>query len=214
MAYVGISKQLIHEVRGRINDLKYQEKSSVPRCEEAFRFQGTEPWVQNLIWNNQQHLIAALPTIWFPKEQFRIRIKFGEGEQASSFDARSETSVPLPHSIYRSGLDVHMTQEMLEQIGLGTMQAERRLLDEIEERWNNVRKQVIQYLESCKSLNEALKLFPQMQVYIPADYIEKLNEKRSARDKVDSRALEALAAIDVDGVQAAFVSARLSGAKI
>jgi hypothetical protein len=63
------------------------------------------------------------------------------------------------------------------------------------------------FLGKCKSLNEALKLWPGVKMYIPREYIERVERKveRKVREK------EILEDTPVDTLTAAAIAARLSG---
>jgi hypothetical protein len=88
-----------------------------------------------------------------------------------------------------------------------------RKCHEIEARWDKVEVQVRDFLDNCKSLNEALKLWPDLSVYIPKHYIERVEKKANrSTTETKSSAEEVLAKINTQEIQAAAVIARLSGA--
>jgi hypothetical protein len=79
----------------------------------------------------------------------------------------------------------------------------------IDLKWSEIKEQVIKFLKSAKSLNEALKLWPALALYISDSYIQRVNDKVSRGGNV-SKAAEILAQIQTDNLTAAAVSAKLS----
>lgn len=93
-------------------------------------------------------------------------------------------------------------------------QASAAARKECEDRWNKVRTQVIDFVQKCKSLNEALKLWPDLAKYVPDEYIERVNKKAERSKPAESDAAKALAAMDMDAVAASVTLARMAGAKL
>lgn len=81
-------------------------------------------------------------------------------------------------------------------------------------RWDGVKLQITSFLESCKTLNKALKLWPDVQRYIPKQYITRVNAVTEKAASSQSMALEALKNINMDAVTASTVLARMAGATI
>jgi uncharacterized protein with von Willebrand factor type A (vWA) domain len=89
-----------------------------------------------------------------------------------------------------------------------------RQVADINSRWKKVQNDVSKFLESCKSLNEAVKLWPDIKLYVPEQYLKRLNESvaREKKQQEANAALEALQSIDTDFAVAAAVGARLAQA--
>jgi uncharacterized protein YdaU (DUF1376 family) len=89
-----------------------------------------------------------------------------------------------------------------------------RQIADINSRWSKVQADVSKFLESCKSLNEAVKLWPDIKLYVPEQYIKRLNESVAREKKAQeaNAALEALQSIDTDFAVAAVVGARMAQA--
>ena len=222
MAYVGISKALIQEVRNQINIMRVKESDAVPDSTENLKITGNEQWFQEAMWGENYHLVSSLPSKWFRTGSTRCTVyhnwpadmefNLENRRLRSEFELAAHVeNVQMPHHVYNnSGFMVKLTEEQSVAMGLGNVPNEIAQRKEIHERWQGVRRQVLEFLESCKSLNEALKLFPQIRVYIPKDYLDKLDEKREGKGKSESKAAEVLANIDVDAIQASFVMSRLT----
>lgn len=86
--------------------------------------------------------------------------------------------------------------------------------DECTQRWAAVETQVMTFIEKCKSLNEAVKLWPDLRRYIDDEYIERLDKKVERTKPEKSAAADALKAMDVDLVNSSVVLARMAGAQV
>lgn len=87
------------------------------------------------------------------------------------------------------------------------------LHDECSTRWEAVRNQVETFLRSCKSLNEAIKLWPDVARYIPAEALVRMNRKPE-KSQTATRAADALKNVDMAMVTTSTVLARMAGATI
>jgi hypothetical protein len=76
-------------------------------------------------------------------------------------------------------------------------------------RWDNTENKIVEFLQSCKSLNEAVKLWPDVTLYVEKCDIDRMGVKR---EKVkESKALEALKELDTDALVSNAVISRMSG---
>jgi hypothetical protein len=86
---------------------------------------------------------------------------------------------------------------------------------QVASKWSQIKDKVITFFRSCKSVNEAIKLWPDVRMYIPTEYMERV-ERKAARGPGSgpSDAMSVLATMNLEEIQAAAVVARLSGAKV
>jgi hypothetical protein len=68
---------------------------------------------------------------------------------------------------------------------------------------------VLSFLQHCKSLNEALKLWPDIRIYIPQRYLDKAETVTKKAKAAESTALEHLKSIDTDNAVASAVMLRM-----
>jgi len=87
-------------------------------------------------------------------------------------------------------------------------------MNEIEARWETVKAKVTQFLNACKSANEAVKLWPEVKTYFDPSDVARIEAKTTRAGSKDSAAAEALAGIDTGEIMSAAVIARLSGAQV
>jgi hypothetical protein len=65
-------------------------------------------------------------------------------------------------------------------------------------------------LGACKSLNEALKLWPDVRIYIPKEFLERV--ERKVERTTNSGGAEAIKKVDTDAAVSAAAIARMMGA--
>jgi hypothetical protein len=78
----------------------------------------------------------------------------------------------------------------------------------INERWSKITKDVTEFLDKCKSLNEAVKLFPTVRMYIHSQDLERLDRKVERPSQRKAIVLD----VDTDGLTAAAIAAKLMAA--
>jgi hypothetical protein len=85
---------------------------------------------------------------------------------------------------------------------------ENKQVTTIKEKWAKVEKDILEFLNKCKTLNEAVKLFPGVRLYVQHDDLERLDrkvERLSERKKI-------VAEMATDELTAAAIAAKLMGA--
>jgi hypothetical protein len=105
---------------------------------------------------------------------------------------------------------IKVSPEVSAQYGMDKLIKYKADHEAIVERYRKVREDVATFLNKCRSLNEALKLWPAIAAYVDKDYVEKVNEVKPKGERRISEAMDVLAKIDVDAVQATAVAARLA----
>ncbi len=217
MAFVGISQNLVNEVRDHIRYMRDHELSASLGQEPSritLDVTGNERWFVQKVWENKQHLISEMPASWLHKN---TAVDFHFSGPDFKLQCRSEKEVLLPPQ-YRSGYpDVYVHFEEGEEMPTELINdhvSRAKMRTEISERWRKVETQVREFLNNCKSLNEALKLWPDLKVYIPDEFIDRVERKAAKGEKTQSNAAAFLSTINTEEVQAAAVIARMSGANV
>lgn len=228
MAFVGISQTLVQEVRSNINRLCEAELNTVAGTDpmDGILTTGEEPWFVKQAWGEHFHLKAVVPETWLAKNK-KLDLQFRILDDAENTMYHFNHHVSLPEAItlppvYRtyysdSRAELKLVFYMNDPAMPENIRAKIKLVAQVKEiktRWEKVRTNVVSFLDQCKSLNEAIKLWPDLRVYIPSSYLEKLDRKAERKAGKESNAAEMLKTIDVNEVQAAAVIARLSGANL
>tara|TARA_R110000868_G_scaffold385447_1_gene653355 strand:+ start:116 stop:769 length:654 start_codon:yes stop_codon:yes gene_type:complete len=217
MAYVAISQALINETEANINRMKDRERSQLPVPADELKMNHDDPLAIQIAWGQHVHLKSTLPDEWTQTVSnicVCITYDFNGAPRDVSFNIRPKDSkefhVPYLRSNGYSSMNVKMSEhDSFAQSYASALIIHRRSVDEINVKWNDIKEQVIKFLRSAKSLNEALKLWPALALYISDTYISRVNDKVS-RGATVSKAAEILAQMETDNITAAAVSSKLS----
>lgn len=218
MAYVGITDKLISSVKHSIRLMRGSEFTALEKPEFTFPVEALDV-VEKYIWGEHYDLKDKIPEEWCRGggiEGARITT------QSCSFDCKLPRKPKAP-PVLRSGMSDRFDRVRsgstifvslsdpnlaLDQEQFEPVTTYLSLVSEITTRWNKVESDIASYLQGSKSLNEAIKLWPQVAVYIPKDYLDKVAVK-AERSPTASRAAELLASIDVDTAVMSAVTARM-----
>lgn len=210
MAFVGISSNLLKRVKHKINTMQQAELRTIGDAPKI-TLPPDNPTLLRALWGEHLHLKDIIPKEWkctTDAVRSRFLIRFSENQtKGFSFNLAVNPAVETPttYSYYHT-TEFDGTAPELKDI---YDYASRHV--DITVRWESVLAKVTQYLESCKSLNEAVKTWPDVALYIDKEDLDRLEVKREKKVK-ESAATEALAKLNVDELVGAAVIARMSGA--
>lgn len=210
MAYVAISGELRDSIRRNIQAMCRRELQAAPPTEKTEIVQShqiTDHHYQ-LSWGEFVHLKDQMPKEWMRyTESLQLkadRCIDDEGRTVSAFiQLTFPGKIASPPGTEHWGRRVSVSEDypgMKEMLDA----AHQRL--EINARWDKILNDVAKFIANCKSLNEALKLWPALRAYIPQNYLDRIDQK-VAKVK-DSAALEVLKQIDTESATAAVVGLR------
>lgn len=206
MAYVAISGEFIDRVKRKVYSMHQAELGILGGFDQ--KVSPDSSLYLETVWGEHLNLRSSLPDRWKRHTDcLNIRFKMEDGKVVNhSFSLTGDGETP-PYFDNYTHKPVDMNHpEMREAVAYY-----RRKL-EIDNRWMSVSDKVISYLHSCKSLNEAVKLWPDVVMYIDKQDLDRMGVKRE-RAK-ESAALEALKSLDTDELVGAAVIARMSGAQV
>lgn len=211
--YVGISQRFMSDVRSNIHNMHRKEKQALG-VNDAPTLAAAPDWLIEAIWGQHLHLKLQMPLKWMPVcEHFNVRLK----------DDMTDYTLPLcvpavhmPPGSY-GGYGAYTVravdaERLLAHPEIVTWLAKAKELIECDKRWDNVMAQVTTFFNKCKSVNEALKAWPDCKMYIDQEYLDKVELKREVV-KSESRIEEAMKGLDTDSLVAATVIARMSDSK-
>ena len=205
MAYVAISGNLEERTKDIISAMRRAEVESIPKYEPVMSVDSD--FINRTVWKEYLHLKTQMPGKWLHStENINVEFKVGEKTATHGFKMASPYLIPprvAPYQVHEIP-DTETDPEFLNCLRYYSV------LLEIHARWNKVDKDVRNFLNSCKSLNEAVKLWPDVTMYINPEDINRMGVKREkARE---SEALAALASMDTDMLVGAAVISRMSQA--
>lgn len=227
MAYVAITDRLINDVERKINSMRSAETAGVPNVDNIRAEILKDPAVMALcidkLWEREKDLRDRLSK-YNKKGQLKLTVvhdyvtESGEKKRIKIFNARELPTTDAIPCLADTGDGYYKyaavtLPETFDPRCTTIAEAEKQL-EEIKGRWDAVETQVKNFLRSCKSLNEAVKLWPDVTRYIPKEDMERLEKNAPKQQKEASKALEALKAMDFDTINASTVLARMAGAKV
>jgi hypothetical protein len=221
MATVGITKELRDRTKAVIDVMrKAERRNDIPEMEKDITVDASH--LYNLgMWGAHIHLINQTPKDWLLKETDAPIFLVGDDENGARINTVArftgmKDAYKRPTNSYYSRLESTLTIDQLRAMPeetVGRTELLKRWDDAIiaiaiDARWEKIKVEVDQFLTKCKSLNEAVKLFPGVRMYIDSDDIERLERKLER----PSQRKAIVHGVDTDGLTAAAIAAKLSAA--
>lgn len=216
MAYVAISNNLLESTQSNINKMRDKEKAAVTAPPERINVSNKDANLELLVWGNHLHLRDQMPNEWkktYNRVNARIQYEWAP-EKTSSFEFIFESVDPIEvpqsneNSYYGHNISVPETSHLLPPQARAALE-HQKFCRQTDEKWSGIKQQVSDFLRAAKSLNEALKLWPALSLYISDDYIDRVNNNPK-REKTASKAEEIMASISIDQLTAAAVASKLT----
>jgi hypothetical protein len=218
MARVAISKGVLESVGDNLLQFKMKEINQLHNPTKGITFAANEPFIQEYMWEGRLDLQSLLPKSWLKNDKREVGFKFNCEDKSADvgwYEADAHVTIdftthPIPYHMTNGRQVIKVSPEVSAQYGMDKLIKFKADHEAIYERYSKVKEDVMTFLNKCKSLNEALKLWPAIAAYVDKDYVEKVNEVKPKGERRISEAMDALAKIDVDAVQATAVAARLA----
>jgi hypothetical protein len=222
MATVGITKELINRVKTKINGMRRAERNSdVPDIEKTITVDASQLYNTGCWGAQHVHLLNTIPKEWLSRmEDATVSIK-GELDDGRNLSTSvrfngMKSAYARPRDSYYNRTDSELTIEYVRSLPEETA-GRAELLQrwdesiialDIDTRWAKVETDITEFLNKCKSLNEAVKLFPGVRMYIHYEDIERL-ERKLERPTQRAKIVED---VDTEGLTAAAIAAKLAAA--
>jgi hypothetical protein len=221
MGTVYITNELKDRVRSKINVMRKAERSSdIPNFQMAINLDVSQLYNLGCWGKDNVHLCEQIPKSWLQKVDEGQIVIFSEVED-SDFTRTSvrftglKNAYARPKDGYYAKTDAELSIEYVQSLPEDTLGRAQILhhceqaviLRGIDLRWNKVVDDIVGFLSKCKSLNEAIKLFPNIVMYIGADDMERVQRKV---ERVSERK-QIVKEIDTQSLTAAAIAAKLMG---
>jgi len=209
MSLVRISRSLLDAVSTQLNVLSTNAYRATvepknPKSDPAM-LDAMYAAAEIEVWKAAPHLKDAMPPKWcVTTNRVDVQVKEVPGQE---FQIHKKMVCPPGTSTY-GYIDVTVKLRDLPPEFVPRLQEFVTAAGEHDVKYKQVREQVLAFLQSSKSLNDALKKFPDIALYIPQHYLDSANEKTSrsaAKDKDDVPVME----IDRDLIVATGVVGKL-----
>jgi hypothetical protein len=216
MAFVGISKDFMERVKVKIHNMHQAEIKTLGEV-PTVSITDREPWVLKTLWGDHVHLIDQMPENWMQKlQEVRLKVEINNPDLLDKADRQFSFKVNPPSKIVAppnfNWYDETSVSADCPQIVCVVEYATK--FKEIQVRWANVLGQVTQFLYSCKSANEAVKLWPDVKMYFDHSDINRLEVKTVRSGTAESEGAKKLAELDTSSLTSAAIIARMSGATV
>lgn len=218
MAFVGISRDFMARVNRKIDNMHGAELKTLGQEKPKLHIAPTDPFYMQTLWGVHTPLFKQIPTEWISyQESMNFKFRIPDANRVREMDnwfefraVSTNTGFPVPPrtSMYDTKECDPNNPVMAEILDYAIKQ------NEIGQRWETVKAKVTQFLDACKSANEAVKLWPEVKTYFDAEDLRRIETKTTRAGSKDSAAAEALANIDTGEIMSAAVIARLSGAQV
>lgn len=222
MATVYITKELISRVQSVINKMRMAERASdLPNIDKNIQLDARQLYNIGCWGAEHVHLKDIIPKDWMQEVPEAPVSVFGTLDDGTNIKTRVRftgmtKAYARPSKDYwnRSASELTIDQlRALPEDMPGRSELLQRWDDAVLEfalnaRWEKVSDDISAFLNKCKSLNEAVKLFPGVRMYINRDDIERLDrkvERQSQRKLI-------VESYDTDGLTAAAIAAKLAEA--
>lgn len=217
MATVNITDKLLSGITTKINHMSAREVAAeYPKINESVTLDASELF-NRLEWGQHLHLMPQLPSNWM-KQHNDVTItvnKDGRDAIVTRIEFKGcRTARSLPH---KTGWNANYTNVKESEVDLlpatlvGAAELRQRLSDQrgvdaLNVKWKKIKDEVDAFFRGCSTLNQALKAVPAMRLYVPKDYLDRVDAKveRSAKTTVEVK-------FDVDQLTAAAIGAQLAG---
>jgi hypothetical protein len=220
MATVGISKDLINRVENKINGMRKAERASdLPNIDKNYSIDASMLYNIGCWGADDVHLVNLIPKDWLTESHDASIVIAGWTDDAVSLSTSvrftgMRSAYQRPSSSY---YNKHTSELTLDQVRAfpeetpGRAELLQRWDDAVIElainnRWAKVKTDITEFLGKCKSLNEAVKLFPGVRMYIHYEDLERLDRK-AERPTQRAKIVEA---VDTEGLTAAAIAAKLA----
>lgn len=222
MATVYITHELINRVKQKISSMARAERiSDLPKIDMNYPVDASHLFNVGCWGADHVHLVNQIPKDWLAKQEsasINVRCALEDGRILLSsvrFTGLS-SAYARPKDSYYAKTDSELSLEYVRSLPeetVGRHELLQRWDDSVVElsikgKWEKVESDVVDFLRKCKSLNEAVKLFAGVRMYLHYEDIERLDRKieRAAQRKA------IVESVDTDGLTAAAIAAKLAEA--
>jgi hypothetical protein len=222
MATVGITKELRDRTKNVIEMMRKAERASdLPEIDKNYSIDASMLYNIGCWGADHVYLLESTPKDWLTKSSDTSITIHGWTDEGRSL----KTSVRFNNMTFayqrpadgyynrhQSELTVDQVRAFPEETP-GRAELLQRWDDALIEmainaRWEKIKTDIDEFLQKCKSLNEAVKLFPGVRMYIHRDDIERL-ERKLERPTQRAKIVED---VDTEGLTAAAIAAKLAAA--
>lgn len=226
--HVGITGELLNavsnKIHGQLRPKDYRLTFGVDDIDRTLKLPSDHPVVNKAIWGEHEHLREQMPSAWLEKLEpssydrtvtLRLRTRVDDKELHAHNEKwiqidvclHGERDIFVPPKCSR-----YSTFEVAANISPEVKEFFDKKIEEtkFEYKWLKIKHDVQRFMSSNKSLNAALKAWPELRAFIPSEYLERVDRKPERKAQQQAEAERKLAEIDREGAVAAATLAALA----
>ena len=221
MAYVRKTDTLVTEMRDHVR--RMARKAMAPY--ESGNIDATSPVfdavveaVETYAWHKAPHLKSQMPDEWTKQiEDCRVEFQDASGRRLSATHVSFGKKVRIPqhaerYYTYEAKLKPDHCNEQLTQ-WLAAEATRKQNRDAVEQQYRTIESQLMAFMQGQASLNSALKEMPEIEMYVPEEYMRKYREVAAPRAKKEQQQTRVdELGIDRDVFAAAAIAHRIASA--
>jgi hypothetical protein len=184
--YVPISGTLKTQILDHCKKIGAKELEAAT---EPYKIDPAPQWMIDLavhsVWGKHIRLKNQLPKDWLSTmdRDMQVKITYPEGGFSNhTFDARGKFDLPPNHNgwnVCQKPIEVTLDQVPVELHQ--RLRDRRRVRVAIKERYKALETQIGNLLDNVRSLNDAVARFPDLRLFVPNEYLERLDRKPPPR---------------------------------
>jgi hypothetical protein len=186
MSYVRRTYALIEGVQTKVDAMQHAELRRLRQDASIEIGTVLHTEVRNAIvnsaWKEAPDLIDKLPDSWC-RTSSSVNVRFTRTGDVGYVDYSLETpeadkiKLPPTYSQWDTiAVDVTRSSQTVDT-WLTKQYSAQQNRSEVRSKFENIKVQLTKYLEAHASLNTAIKEMPELEMYVPQEYLDKLNEK-------------------------------------
>lgn len=183
MATVRYSADFEHDVTRICEHMRDKEAQSMGLSNETFHLGMRSYYFEHMVWDGRRDLRDAIPVDWLSrKDYFNLSITHGEGarvvlavdqlkdtfDRPGDFNYTVRFDFNLLHDLAQKYADIAKMRDAI----VAAVEHHRH-----EVLWGKRIRQVRDVFKAFPSINAALKAHPELQMYVPRSYIDRINQK-------------------------------------
>ena len=220
MAYVRKTQTLVDDVANTVNSMMHAELGKLKKANDVSIGTDLHRDIAELYskeaWKLAPDIKDKMPEAWC-KLTDSVEIKFVNGDDYNNirtqigFPDNDKLKLPPTYNKYHDRLELEessctalVKEWLVKQHALDSQRSQTR------DMFNGIAEQLTKFLNRHASLNTAIKEMPELKLYVPDEYIARLEQKSAPRTQTQTQSVVEDLDIDVDNITRLAVAHRMT----
>ena len=220
MAYVRKTQTLVDDVANTVNSMMHAELSKQKKANDVSIGTDLHRDIAELYskesWKLAPDIKDKMPDEWC-KLADSVEVKFVNGDDYNNiridlgFPDNDKIKLPPTYNRYHDRLEIQessctalIKEWLVKQHNLDSLRSQTR------DMFNGIEEQLTKFLGRHASLNTAIKEMPELKLYVPDEYIRKLEQKSTPRTQSPVKSAVEDLDIDIDNITRLAVAHRIT----